>query len=397
MNDTGLLKAIYENVIEGIFIIDAQGGILSANPAACNLFGYDVQELTGKYVGELMSEYDLLYIEMGKKTNFRSDFNLPADRCKEIKAISKSGDSFPARLSLSEVLYNGQKMYAGLIHDLSCEKKAEEKFQQYTSGLEAVVEERTEFLKNIAQTLEQAKDEVNISLNKEKEVNQMKNRFVSLASHEFRSPLSSIKLSASLIERYYDRLDRSKVFSHLHKIKIAVDDLTDILEGFLSLEKIDSGKTELHYTDFDLPSLCKELITEVQAQAKTGQTVSYTHNGSLTDVFLDKKLLRCCLVNLLSNAIKYSGPAGAIHLTTDLNESAYRISVADDGIGIPYEDQPHIFEAFFRAHNTINIQGTGLGLNIVKRYADMMHGQLSFECTKDNGTIFRLSFPTGPC
>ncbi len=389
MNDSALLKVIYENVLDGIIIIDIDGFILSINSSACTMFGYTVDELNGQPAGMLVGGYEQLGLQTARQ---RSGDIWDTGHSSRIKAIKKDGVSFPAQMSVSKVMDRGRQIYTVIVHDLSDEKKAEAQ-QQYTNGLEAVVEERTKFLKNIVQTLEQAKDEVNTSLLKEKEVNQLKTRFVSLASHEFRTPLSSIQLSASLIERYYDRLERSKVFYHLHKIKLAIGDLTSILEDFLSVERIDSGKVEPEYTRFDLQSLCGELATEMQAQAKTGQNITYEHSGLSLNVLLDKKLLRHCLINLLSNAIKYSGANSVISMKTDVTETGCQISIADNGIGIPAMDQVHLFEAFFRAHNTTDIQGTGLGLNIVKRYIDLMNGRISFESVEQVGTTFTLSFP----
>jgi two-component system sensor kinase FixL len=229
MNDSALLKAICENVADGIVIVDAEGLILSINPAACALFGYTADELTVRNISLLMTQYDKLRLQAGRLRRATRQ----AGQSSQVNALKKDGTSFPARLSISEVNDGGGQRYAGVIHDLSQEKKSEEKLLQYTSGLEVVVEERTKFpKKNIVQTLEQAKDEVNTSLLKEHEVSQLKTRFISMASHEFRTPLSCIQLSASLIERHYDRLDRLKVFTHLQKIKMAVADLTSILEAF---------------------------------------------------------------------------------------------------------------------------------------------------------------------
>jgi two-component system sensor kinase FixL len=378
MIDIGLLKAIYERVSDGIVIVDEGGSILCGNPAACLMLGYTAKELAGQAATQLFSHYDQL----------RADC-----RSGEVKARRKSGDNFTARLSVSELGGPDRQLYAGLIHDLSREKQTAEKFREYTSGLEVQVEERTKFLKNIVRTLEQAKDEVNISLTKEKKVNRLKTRFISIASHEFRTPLSSIQLSATLIERYYDQLNRSKVFEHLRKIKLAVGDLTTILEDFLSIEKIDSGGVEPQYSEFDLPGFCEDLLTEMRPQARVGQILTYNHEGASSKVLLDKKLLRHSLTNLLSNALKYSGNNGAIHLTTMITPAGCRISVADNGIGIPKEEQGHLFEAFFRAHNTTAIQGTGLGLNIVKRYMDLMNGRIVVESVEHTGTTVMLSFP----
>ncbi|WP_040626121.1 PAS domain-containing sensor histidine kinase [Mucilaginibacter paludis] len=393
MKDAALFKAVIENVVDGIVVINKNGLIRCVNPSACLLFGYTSDELCGKNVSMLMQAPEGArhagYVERYELTGQAAIIG----KGREVKAVKKGGIVFPARLAVGEASHEDQQVYIGIIHDLSLEKEAEEKLQKYTNKLEAVVEERTGFLKNIVHTLEQAKDEVNISLQKEREVNRLKTRFVSMASHEFRTPLSGIQLSASLIEYYYNRQDKQKVLSHLKKIKVSVGELTAILDDFLSVEKIEAGKLKSCFKEFDIREMCLEVMAEVGTQSKPKQKIRYKHKGDTTTVSLDCTLLRHCLINLLTNAIKYSGEDAFIHIETIINSKMYHLRVRDNGIGIPANDQANLFEAFFRAQNTTGIQGTGLGLNIVKRYADMMNGFVRFESVENQGSVFTISFP----
>ncbi|MEO8886725.1 MAG: PAS domain-containing sensor histidine kinase [Mucilaginibacter sp.] len=395
-NNIELLKSIVENVIDGILVIDQEGVILLVNPSVCTLFGYSADELLGKNISMLMPAPDKhnhnKHIKRYKLTGQSHIIGIG----REIMGITKNGSIFPARLAVSETKYNDEVVYAGVIHDLSEEKKAEEKLKQHTNDLETVVQERTTFLKNIVDTLEQAKEEVNTSLLKEREVNQLKTRFVSMASHEFRTPLSSILLSASLIEYYFDRLEKDKIFLHLGKIKSGVSRLTEIINDFLSIEKIEIGKVKPVLNEFDLVALCNNIADGMRLQLKEGQELIYHHFGTNPKVTLDSNLLQHCLLNLTSNAIKYSGEDGLIELTSEIDDHVCRIKIKDNGIGIPQEDQEHLFEAFFRAGNTNDIQGTGLGLNIVKRYTDLMNGTIDFESSTNLGTTFTLKFPVNP-
>ncbi|BAU55085.1 PAS domain-containing sensor histidine kinase [Mucilaginibacter gotjawali] len=395
MENNDLLKAVIENVVDGIIIIDDHGTILTANPSACILFGYDQGELNGKNIGILMTEHDRpehqSHIDEYKKTGQARIIG----KGREVKALKKDGSVFPARLAVSEVKYLDKILFAGVVHDLSLEKKAEEERHLYTSKLEAIVEERTGSLKNIVIALEKAKDEVYNSLLREKEVNQLKTQFVSVASHEFRTPLSSIQLSASLIEQYYDKLNRDKVLYHLSKIKSSVNYITAILNDFLSVERIESGKLKTELKEIDLKVLMHEIIMQLSLQARPGQRIDYMNNGGPERIMVDDNLLRHSVFNLLSNAIKYSGEDGVIEVKTIKNEEQYIITVRDNGIGIPVVDQAHLFEPFFRAGNIGTIQGTGLGLNIVKRYVELMNGKISFK-SDENGTIFELVLPVSP-
>jgi two-component system sensor kinase FixL len=219
---------------------------------------------------------------------------------------------------------------------------------------------------------------------------------VSIASHEFRTFLTRIYLSASLIKDYRERMDQQKISSHLDKIRMAVGDLTAILDDFLSVERIDAFKIKAVWQEFDLNVLAAEVINEMQLLTKTNQKIVCEYSSNTSILNLDKKLLKHCLVNLVSNAIKYSGDQGCIELNFDIQAVTCRISVKDNGIGIPAADKEHLFEAFFRANNTSNIQGTGLGLNIVKRYTELMNGNIRVESAENIGTTFILSFPTNP-
>lgn len=392
MENNDLLKAVIENVIDGIIIIDDCGIILTANPSSCVLFGYEHDELNGKNIGILMTEDDRpqhqVHIDQYKKTGEARIIG----KGREVKALKKDGLVFPARLAVSEVKYLDKILFAGVIHDLSFEKKSEEEKQLYTSKLEAIVEERTGFLKNIVKTLEQAKDEVYNALLKEKEVNQLKAQFVSVASHEFRTPLSSIQLSASLVEQYYDKFNRQKVIHHLNKIKSSVNDITAILNDFLSVERIEAGKLSPALHELDLKATLSEIVMQMAMQVKPGQKIDYEHRGMFAKIILDDSLLRHCIFNLVSNAIKYSGEDGVIEVRTLLEENECTISIKDNGMGIPADDQVHLFEPFFRAGNIGAIQGTGLGLNIVKRYVELMQGQISFN-SNEKGTIFEIVLP----
>ncbi|MPT32901.1 MAG: PAS domain S-box protein [Chryseobacterium sp.] len=392
MESAKLLQAIIETAIDGIITIDDRGRIESLNPSALKIFGYKEEELTGKNISVLMPEPDkskhdgylLHYQNTGEKKII--------GKGREVQGLRKDGSKFPFRLAVSEVQLQERSIYAGFIHDLSKEKEAEEFLKKYTVELEELVENRTKSLKKMLHELEVAKEEANISLEKEKALNRMKSRFVSMASHEFRTPLSSMQLSAVLIEKYLQTSDNLQILKHLHKIKNAIASLNGILNDFLSLEKLDTGIVKPHYDSFDIVKFSEELTEEMQLITKEDQIIIYQHTGSENDVNLDQNLLRNCLMNLISNAIKYSGERTLIEFSTAISEDQYVFSVKDNGIGIPEEDQSGLFQPFFRAHNTGNIPGTGLGLNIVQRYVNLMHGRIHFESKSGEGTEFTLSF-----
>ncbi|MCJ8208954.1 PAS domain-containing sensor histidine kinase [Mucilaginibacter sp. RS28] len=393
MESGALLKAIIENAIDGIITIGERGIIESINPSACKLFGYQPEEVVGRNISMLMPPPDSVqhdeYINRYQQTGKAHIIGIG----REVKGLRKDGSIFPFRLGVSEVQFSGRKIYTGFIHDLSREKDAEEKLRVYAAHLEELVEERTQSLQKSLKALEVAKEEVIQTLEKEKELGQLKSRFVSMASHEFRTPLSSIQLSAVLIEKYAQEFNSPNIAKHIAKIKNSVANLTSILNDFLSLEKLEAGKVAPVYTTFDIVNFSEEITEEMQLIAKQNQHIVYQHTGTSGMVSLDQALLKNCIINLISNAIKYSGENTFIEFNTEITPHALTVVVKDNGIGIPEADQKHLFEAFFRAHNTGNIPGTGLGLNIVTRYAGLMNGQIKFESKVNNGTSFTLTFP----
>ncbi|NCD68844.1 PAS domain-containing sensor histidine kinase [Mucilaginibacter agri] len=394
MENAVLLKAIIENAIDGIITIDDRGRVESINPSACKLFGYAPAEVIGNNISMLMPAPDRQhhdeYISRYQHTGEAHIIGIG----REVQGLRKDGSVFPFRLGVSEVQYSGHKIYTGFIHDLSREKEAENKLKEHAAHLEELVEERTQSLKNSVDALQQAKEELSQSLEKEKELGQLKSRFVSMASHEFRTPLSAIQLSSVLIGKYAEDFHNPNITKHIGRIKSSVGNLTGILNDFLSIERLEAGKTEAQLNEFDVVEFAREITEEMQITAKQNQRIIYAHAGTASVVKLDQSLLKNCIINLIGNAIKYSGEDTAIEFTTAINHKTLTVAVKDNGIGIPEADQKHLFEAFFRAHNTGNIPGTGLGLNIVTRYAGLMQGTIQFESKVNQGTSFILTFPT---
>ncbi|MES2267547.1 MAG: PAS domain-containing sensor histidine kinase [Bacteroidota bacterium] len=393
MENTALLIAIIQNAIDGIITINDTGTIELINPAACALFDYESEEVIGKNVRMLMpdpendqqDDFIFRYQNTGQP-NIKG-----AGR--EVLGLRKDGTIFPFRLGLSEVQFSGRRIFTGFVHDLTKEKEGERQLKTYAAHLEEQVQERTLSLKKSVQALERAQEEMSVLLDKEKELGLLKSRFVSMASHEFRTPLTSVKLSASLIEKYAEPLKSEHITKHVGKIKNSVANLTTILNDFLSLEKLEAGKEEVTYSDFDLVKFAEDIAEEMQVIAKKNQNIIYLHEGINSIVRLDQNLLKNCINNLITNAIKYSGENSFIDFNTEINADHCIITVKDNGIGIPEADQKHLFEAFFRAHNTGTIPGTGLGLNIVTRYAGLMNGTVNFKSEVGEGTLFTISFP----
>lgn len=393
MKNSEFLNDIVQNAIDGIISINGEGIVQSINPSACKLFGYLPEEVIGNNISMLMPMPDSAqhdhYLRRYHVTHKPRIIGIG----REVRGLKRDRSSFPMRLGVSEVTYNEETFYVGFIHDLTQHKEIEERLKDYTLHLEELVEVRTQSLNETILALESAKEQISNSLESEKELNQLKSRFISMASHEFRTPLSTIQLSASLIEKYGAAAGVQEIAKHVNKVKASVTGLTAILNNFLQIEKLESGKIEAQFSDFDLKELAEETTEELQLLAKSNQNINYRNLTDDTMVHLDKNLIKNCIINLVTNAIKYSAEGSVIEFTTEITSQKCVISVKDKGIGIPLEDQKYLFGAFFRANNTGNILGTGLGLNIVARHVALMNGKVSFESNPENGTLFTLIFP----
>ncbi|MEM6316629.1 MAG: PAS domain-containing sensor histidine kinase [Bacteroidota bacterium] len=265
-------------------------------------------------------------------------------------------------------------------------KESQLKLEDYAAALESKVKERT-------MELEESQSQLVQALSKERELGELKSRFVSMASHEFRTPLSMVLSAAELIEMYhanerYDKLDRN-----VERIKSAVRNLTNILNDFLSLEKLEAGKIEVNQIPIELSTFLEELHEDIKPLLKKNQQLLLP-SPSIITIQTDTYLLKNILINLISNAIKYSPDGEDVTLSINNDNGQTIFAVADQGIGIPETDKEHMFSRFFRAANAENIQGTGLGLIIVQRYVNLLGGHIDFTSEEGVGSTFYVRLPT---
>jgi len=381
------LDALFEYATEGIIITNQKGIIIKANPSSERLFGYEKDELLNKTVEELVpTRYKDTHVH-NREGYHKNPHARSMGRNMDLFAKRKDNTEFPVEISLSYYKKEGEQFVIAFIIDITERKKHEESAKKLNTDLEKKVRERTHVLQEALIELESSKQQLSEALATEKELNDMKSRFVTMASHEFRTPLSTILSSVSLIGKYTESDDDEKRQKHVQRVKSAVTNMTLILNDFLSAEKLEEGKVFVKKEEADIQHITNEVLTEINGILKPGQKVNYTHEGN-THALIDKQMLRNILLNLGSNAIKFSPENKLIEVLTKVTPKEIIIKVTDHGIGIPKEEQAHMFERFFRAKNVTNIQGTGLGLNIVAKYLEAMNGRIEFESELNKGTTF---------
>ena len=396
----GRLEAIIETAIDGIITINDAGIVESMNKSAAEIFQYDSNEVIGQNVKMLMPEPDRsqhdAYIRRYKETKRPRIIGIGRD----VIGLKKDGTEFPFRLAVSEVFLSDRIIFTGIVHDLSEVSKVNAKLKKVNDALEIKVEERTEELENAInkllksnKQLAQREEELESALTKEKELNELKSRFVSMASHEFRTPLSTIMSSAALLARYTETDQQSKREKHINRIKSSVANLTGILNDFLSLSKLEEGKIEENFELLNIEDLCETIHEELEGILKPDQKIEHFAHGEIRKIKSDNRILKNILFNIISNAVKYSESGDTIQCNIHYNEDDVKIDISDEGIGIPENEQKYLFERFFRASNAETIQGTGLGLHIVKQYLNRLNGDISFKSQYGQGTTFSITLP----
>ena len=343
-----------------IFKLDREGRVMTWNEGAGHIKGYAEEEVLGKPISIFYPDEEI--------QNDEPAFNLK-------KAAEDGRYEAIGRRKRKD----GSLFWADVVFTATRDEKG--KLTGYIKITKDITEQR------------RAQVEMQQALDRERTLNEMKSRFVTLASHEFKTPLSVILSSVSLVEKYNTPDTEDKRQRHLLRIKSNVNNLKHLLNDFLSLEKLEEGVVRNNPELVDLQQLVEEGIQDMEEDYPGDQRMTLETTGTPRLVAVDPHLFRNILNNLLSNAGKYSPPQSPIRVTIDFQLQKIELSVADEGIGIPEEEQQHLFERFFRARNTTGISGTGLGLSIVKRHLDLMDGAISVSSTPGSGTTFSVTLP----
>lgn len=402
-----VFQILAEAISEGIVIVDSQQKIMATNSSADELFGYQTKELENKDLNTLIpknyhSNHHNHFESFYKKSEKRL-----MGRGKHLFGLKKNGEQFPVEVSLNPFTVYGKNYVMALVIDITERLEAERVINELNANLEEKIKIRTKELhlsvkqlKTLNTELEEeikkrieAENKIKNALQKEIELNDLKTKFLSLVSHEFKTPLSGILTSTVLVGKYQDTNDQKKRAKHLKTITDKVNYLNTILNDFLSIERIDSGKIKYNFTNFMLSKIVNEAIYNANMLLKTGQKINYPGNIDDYSIYQDEKVLELILSNLINNAIKYSAQNTTINLEFTLTDKFLTFSVIDEGIGIPEKDQKHIFERYFRAENALLDQGTGIGLNIVKGHIENLGGNINFTSTENKGTTFTVQLP----
>lgn len=366
-------SALFNNAAIGIITINTQGEIVLSNQFALRQFGYDDNELIGQKIECLIpNRYKHQHVHHRDRYH-----DAPRSRTMgigmDLFGLKKDGTEFPVEVSLSPYTTETGQFTIAFISDITIRKEAEKALLQLNAELERKVKERTESLRE--------------ALEKEKDLNELKSRFVSMASHEFRTPLSTILSSAYLALKYDTTDEQPKRDKHIQRIVSNVNMLTDILNDFLSLGKIEEGKIQVRNIEFDIKDNIATVISEMSNNLKKEQIFVYNHNGAVK-INSDPSMVRHIIMNLFSNSIKFS-PSGSVIEVNSIHENGtLQLSVKDSGLGISKEDQQHLFERFFRGDNVANVQGTGLGLHIIRKYTELLNGSIECKSELGKGTEF---------
>lgn len=408
------ISLFIKSIQDCVIIINNRGIITDSNPATLNVLGYLPDELEGENVSILMGAPHQAQHDQYIQNHQRTKINKIIGIGREVIAVHKNGSKIPVRLNISELELEGQQFYVGMLHDLTNQRSIKKHISDINTSLEQKILERNQALENamtkltqnkldleqeilerkiVQEKLIKAQKTIQEALDKERELSELKTRFISTASHEFRTPLSSILSSVSLIERYTTTENNDKRLKHVNRIKSSVQNLTQILSDFLSLSKLEEGKFEQQKHIFDLSTLIHNIIEEVTVFAKDGQTFNYKHTGDISVIYSNTQSIKNILINLFSNAIKYSPSNSKIYISSIIDDNTIKVIVKDQGIGIPLEQQKHLFSRFFRADNATGIQGTGLGLYIVKKYLENLNGDIHFVSQLNEGTTFTIRIP----
>ena len=372
-------KVCFDTMQVGILVCNEQKEIVLENNPLNSIFGYQNNELHGLNAADILRDIALLnnFIQHPKNQKYKTSL--------ESVGIKRDGEEFPIELTFGKLEYENQFYYKALISDISERKEKEKKITTLNNQLEEEVKNRNNELEKVVEQLKK-------SLNKEIELNHLKTKFIALASHEFKTPLSAILSSTELIVKYTELEKYHKRDTHVAKVKSMIHHLNGMLDDFLTLENIESGNIKPCYTPLNLNKLIKEITKFTKPSLKKGQVLTF-ENQIDEEIYQDPKLLKIILTNLLYNAIKYSDEESEIHVKISQNKNNIYFSVKDNGIGIPEAEQNLIFNRFFRAKNVLYYPGTGIGLNIVKGYITSLKGTISFVSKENKGTSFKIQLP----
>jgi len=372
-NSDNVFETIFESVSEGIVVVSKDQVIVASNTSANEMFGYEAGFLVGQSLNVLIPQEH----RSGHGDHFNSFMQRSGKRQmgkgRDLYGVKKNGLKFPVEAGLNPFLVEDERYVMAIVTDIT-ERK------DYTENLERTVKERTQQLTE--------------ALHKEKELNELKTKFLSLVSHEFKTPLSGILTSATLAGKYTYTEQQPKREKHLGTIQNKVKYLNNIINDFLSIERLESGKVSYKFSIFPLSKVINEVIYDANMLLKNGQRINYPANIDELEIEFDEKILEIVLTNIVNNAVKYSPENSTIDVMVATTDEGLQISIRDNGRGIPASEQKFIFNRYFRAENALLDQGTGIGLNIVKSHLENLGGCITFTSTEGKGSTFLVELPS---
>lgn len=394
------LGSLFEIVSEGIVVVDAKQNIVAYNQVINDIFGYKENQLLHKPIHTLVPQnhHHAHKKHVADYSRLGSSRQMGVGR--DLYGVRKDGTQFPVEVGLNPFTLDEERYVMAFLVDISVRKEQEKEIKDLNLQLEQKISIRTLELQETVKILEEeitrreeAESKILESLRVERELNELKTKFLSMVSHEFKTPLSGILTSATLAGKYPNTDQQDKRIRHLKLIEDKVKYLNNILNDFLSVEQLEHGKTKYKMECFPLSKILNEVIYSANMLLKEGQTIVYPENVEDVIIVCDETVLEIILSNLINNAVKYSTENTNIKIIVEQDEESFTMHIIDKGIGIPENEQKHIFNRYFRAENALLNEGTGIGLNIVKGHIENLGGTIGFESEENVGSTFHIRMP----